>query len=424
MSNARTMNRRRFLRGTGLAVTLPLLESTFVRSAFAEPTPPRRLVAICTSLGLHPPSFFPESDGVDYKPSLYLRHIEEFRNDFTVFSGLSHPEQNGADGHSSEKTWLTSARHPGLGGFRNSISLDQLVAERVGFLTRYPSLTLGTNGTSQSYTRSGVMIPAESRPSRLFAKLFLQGSPAEIARQMRSIRDGHSILDTVLAESKRFERRLSLVDRDKLREYSQSVREMEQRLVLAEQWAQKPKPLVKVDQPDDIENESDLIGRMQLMLEMIPLALQTDSTRAITFLIQGRNDVPPVEGVSIDHHNLSHHGRDEEKIAQLQRIETAQMKAMSEFFKSMETVQEGNGTLLDSTVTLFGSNLGNGNSHDTRNLPILVAGGGFKHGRHVRLDSENNTPLCNLFVSLLQRTGIEVDGFGTSTSAGVASFAS
>ena len=417
------LHRRRFLQGLGVAVTLPILEATSPRIAFgAEPAAPCRLVAICTSLGLHSPAFFPTEAGKKYAATDYLKTIDKFRNDYTVFSGLSHPDQSGANGHSSETTWLTSARNPGLGGFRNTISVDQVIAEKIGFQTRFPSLALGTAGASQSYTRSGVMIPAESSPSRLFAKLFLNGSPKEIAEQMRNVRDGRSILDTVSAEAKRLGRRSSAGDREKLGEYFQSVRETEQRLVLAEEWAKQPKPTVDADQPEDNRNESDLIGRTRLMMGMIPLALQTDSTRAITLLIQGRNDVPPVPGVSIDHHNLSHHGKDEEKIAQLRRIETAQMLAFAELLAAMKSKKEGGASLLDSTMTVFGSNLGNANSHDTRNLPILLAGGKFRHGQHVRRNAEDNTPLSNLFVTLLQHVGVETDSFGTSSAEGVTGF--
>lgn len=417
------ISRRTFLGGTQVAIALPVLESLTRRVAFtAEPPPPKRLVAICTSLGLYSPAFFPAESGPNYKASEYLRLLEEFRNDFTVFSGLSHPDQSGSDGHACEQTWLTSARHPGLGGFRNTISIDQLVAEKIGFETRFPSLTLGTDNVSQSYTRSGVMIPAEDRPSRLFATLFIEGSAREVARQMQSIRDGRSILDTVSGEAKRLRTRVSSNDREKLEEYFDGVRETERRLVLAAKWAKKPKPKVQLEPPDDIENENDLIGRMRLMLRMIPLALQTDSTRAVTLLIQGRNDVPPVEGVSIDHHNLSHHGKDKLKIEQLRRIETAQMSALAEFLRDLKNKQEHGATLLDNTVTLFGSNLGNANSHDARNLPVLLAGGGFRHGRHIKVDAQNNTPLCNLFVAMLQKVGIETDRFGSSTTSGVAGF--
>jgi hypothetical protein len=158
---------------------------------------------------------------------------------------------------------------------------------------------------------------------------------------------------------------------------------------------------------------------MELLFDLVPLALQTDSTRLITILIQGTNSVPPVNGVSIDHHNLSHHGQDPEKIKQLELIEKAEFAALNKLLTGLKQKKEGNASLLDSTMVFFGSNLGNANAHDTRNLPVILAGGGFKHGQHLVLDEKNNTPMCNLFVQMLQRLGMETDTFGSSTKAGL-----
>lgn len=416
----KTMTRRTMLRGTGVAIALPFLEAMSSHSLYAAETKPQpRMVTVCASLGIHAPFLFPKTMGRDYEVTPYLEILKDFRNDFTLFSGLSHPDQAGADGHSSEQTWLTSARHPGLGGFRNSISLDQLVAEAIGFETRIPSLVLGTSHGSQSYTRSGVMIPAETRPSQLFARLFLDGKPEEVASQIRRLREGRSIMDVVSDQARRMERSVGKGDQQKLDEYFQSVREMEVRLARAEDWSKQPKPRVDAEIPQDIQDEKDLIGRMQLLMELIPLALQTDSTRVVTVLVQGRNDVPPVQGVSIDHHNLSHHGQDENKIRQLRLIEEAEFRAFSKLLDGLKQRTEGNRSLLDDTMVLFGSNLGNANSHDTRNLPVLLAGGGFRHGQHLKLDESNNTPLSNLFVQMLQRMGLEIDAFGTSSASGV-----
>lgn len=412
-----SLSRRAFLRGTGVSLALPFLDAMWPRraAAAAAATTPRRMVTVCASLGIYGPDFFPKEAGAGYASTPYLDLLKEHRADFTVFSGISHPEQAGANGHTSEMTWLTSARHPGLGGFRNTISLDQLVAEKTGFETRYPSLVLGTNSTSQSYTRGGVMIPADSRPSQIFAKLFLNGTPEEVRRQVQKLKEGRSIMDTVREEARRFGGRVGAADRDKLDEYFTSVREMEQRLAKAEEWALKPKPAVQAPTPKDITDNADSIGRMRLLFDLVPLALQTDSTRLITILVQGTNSVPPVAGVSIDHHNLSHHGQDPEKIQQLELIERAEFQALSSLLTGLKAKKEGAGSLLDSTMVLFGSNLGNANSHDTRNLPVLLAGGGFSHGRHIAGDTKENTPLCNLFVTMLQKMGLETDSFGSST---------
>lgn len=414
------LSRRAFLRGTGVSLALPFLDAMWSRRLLAASAPPpKRLVTVCASLGIYGPDFFPKDAGASYTPSPYLDVLKEHRKDFTVFSGVSHPEQAGANGHTSEMTWLTSARHPGLGGFRNTISIDQLVAEKIGFETRFPSLALGTSSVSQSYTRSGVMIPADTRPSQIFAKLFLNGTPDEIKRQMQKLREGRSIMDTVNEEAKRFGTRVGASDRDKLDEYFTSVREMEQRLAKAEDWAQKPKPQVDAQAPKDITDNADSIGKLALLFELVPLALQTDSTRLITILLQGTNSVPPVQGVSIDHHNLSHHGQDPEKIKQLELIERAEMNAVNKLLTALKQKQEGSTSLLDSTMVMFGSNLGNANSHDTRNLPLMLAGGGFKHGQHLAFDAKDNMPMCNLFVPMLQKMGVETDAFGSSTASGI-----
>jgi hypothetical protein len=421
---AAPISRRAFLRGTGVALALPFLDAMWPRRAgAAEALVPKRMVAVCTSLGIYGPALFPKETGRDYASTPYLDLIKDHRDAFTIFSGLSHPDQAGADGHSSEMTWLTAARHPGLGGFHNTISVDQFVAEKSGVETRYPSLTLGTNYTSQSHTRSGVMIPAEASPSKVFAKLFIEGQPWEVQQQMRKLQEGRSIMDAVSEEAKRFSSRIGAADRDRLDEYFTSVREMEQRLAKTEDWAQKPKPKIDAQPPEDIKNEADLIGRMQLLFELVPLALQTDSTRLVTILVQGRGDVPPIDGVSMDHHNLSHHGQDPEKIRQLELVETAQMGALNKLFTALKQKTEGNMPLFDNTMVLFGSNLGNANSHDWTNLPILLAGGGFRHGQHLAFDAKANTPLCNLFVQMLQKMNVEADRFGTSTAANVSGLA-
>lgn len=414
------LSRRAFLRGAGVSLALPFLDAMWPHRITGAPAAaPKRMVAVCTSLGIYGPALFPKQTGRDYESTPYLDLVKEHRNDVTVFSGLSHPDQSGADGHSSEMTWLTSARHPGLGGFRNSISLDQFVAEKIGFETRFPSLTLGTNNVSQSYTRSGVMIPAETRPSVMFAKLFIDGTKGEVWNQMKKLQEGRSIMDTVGDEAKRFGSRVGAADREKLDEYFTSVREMEQRLAKAEDWVQKPKPKIDATKPTDIAENNDIIGRLQLLFELVPLAFQTDSTRLITILVQGRGDVPPVPGVTIDHHNLSHHGQDPEKIRQLELVEMAEFGAFAKLLGALKQKTEGGAPLLDNTMVMLGSNLGNANSHDWTNLPILLAGGGFKHGQHLAFDAKHNVPLCNLFVQMLQKMGQETSAFGSSTATSV-----
>ena len=416
MSFVFKLGRRNFLRAAGVSIALPLLDR-FSRGDEELEQPPQRMVLICTTLGLYGPKFFPETEGNDYQAPAYLKVLEQHRRDFTVFSGLSHPEQNGSDGHASERTWLTAARHPGLAGFRNSISVDQFAAEQLGFVTRFPSLVLGTTHSSQSYTHSGVMIPAEASPSQIYADLFVAGTPDEIARQRQRLSEGRSVLDAVRREISKLSQTSTPADQARLEEYFESVRQMERRLLAQEEWLERPKPKVELSRPEDVREDNDLIGRMEALFQLIPLILQTDSTRVVTVTVQGRNDVPPVPGVSIDHHNLSHHGQEAEKIRQLELIEQAQMAALDRLLADLKAKTEGPRRLLDQTAVLFGSNLGNANSHDWHNLPIMVAGGGFDHGRHVAFPADNNMPLSNLFVKLLQTRGIEVESFGTSSGS-------
>jgi hypothetical protein len=416
------ISRRFFMRGSGVALALPFLDSMLPKrglgaDANVKGVVPRRMVCICTNYGLYGPALFPENTGRDYTLSPYLEILKEHRNDFTLFSGISHPNQAGACGHSSEMTWLTSAANPGLSGFRNTISVDQLVAEKTGFETRYPSLVLGTGSAginSISYTRSGVMIPAESKPSKVFAKLFLNGTPDEIKGQMQKLQEGRSIMDSVQGQAKTFGRRVGTADRAKLDEYYTSVREMELRFAKAEEWVKKTKPTVDAAQPKDITDERDLIGRLRLLLDLVPLAVQTDSTRLFTIMVQGLPSAPLVPGVSIDHHGLSHHGKEPGKVEQLRRIEEAQFAAVRDLIAALAKKEEAGRRLLDSTMVMFGSNLGNANSHEPTNLNIVLAGGGFKHAGHVAFDQKNNTPLSNLFVTMLQRMNIETDRFGSS----------
>ncbi len=411
--------RRTFLKGTGVALSLPVLQAVQTRRASAESDSddsPRRMVCICTNMGMMPEYFWPTQDGNEYRPSEYLRLIDEFRDDFTVFSGVSHPDVDG--GHHAEISYLTAAPHPAAGGFKNSISLDQYAAERIGFQTRFPflSLNVGTENSTLSWTASGVRIPAESKPSEVFKRMFIQGTAAEVDAQVQRLREGRSVLDTVAQRAKKLQRSLGSYDRDKIQQYFNSVRELEQRMVKAEEWEQLPKPIVDASPPEDVDDPAQLIRRTQLMLQMAQLALETDSTRIVTLSIdQNANPKVNLPGVSEGHHSLTHHGRRKDSVDQLRIIEGAQMKAFGEFLAGLKGTTESGNTLLDRTMVLYGSNLGNANSHDNRNMPIILAGGGFRHRQHLPFDTENNYPLPNLFLSMLQRLGIETDRFASST---------
>jgi hypothetical protein len=259
------------------------------------------------------------------------------------------------------------------------------------------------------------LVPSHFSPSRLFAKLFLDGRPHEVQAQIRQLRDGRSILDKLGGQARTMQSGLGPGDREKLDEYFTSVRELEQRMAVSEEWSKRPKPVVDVKQPQDIANPADVIGRMRLLFDLAHLALQTDSTRLITIMLPGTSHVPAIPGVSDGHHNLSHHGRDPKKLEQLAIVEQEKLKVLRDLLAKLKQTKEAGDNLLDRTMVFFSSNLGNASNHSCKNLPVILAGGGFRHGRHLAFDPANHPPLCNLYVSMLQQLGIEIDQFGSST---------
>jgi BMFP domain-containing protein YqiC len=428
VSTLPALSRRRFLRGTGILLSLPLLEAmtpAFARTVkrAADATPggkPRRMFGICNNLGLLPENFFPKAGGRDYTLSPYLEVLDGHRNDFTVFSGVSHPDVDG--GHPADNCFLTAAPHPGSGGFRNTISLDQYIGERIGHLTRFPSLTLGVNVQqwlrSLSWTGSGVLIPCEEKAADVFSRMFLQGTKSETEAQVRKLETGRSILDAVAGQAKDLQRTVGPRDRDRLDQYFTSVRELEQRMAMSREWERKPKPKVNALVPLDPASPKAYMEKVRLMYDMARLAFETESTRSISLLLDSVNSPAiDIEDVKITdgYHNLSHHGKSAQKLAQLKAIDLWHMKLLAELFSQLKAVREEGEPLLDRTMILYGSNLGNANTHVTTNMPMIFAGGGFKHGRHLAFDTVHNYPLPNLFVSMLQRMGLETDKFSSST---------
>lgn len=412
------LDRRTFLRTASLSVVLPGFTSLAPLSLSSGESHaiPRRMICICAPLGLHPDHFFPDQVGRDYALSPYLEVLRDFREQFTVVSGLAHAGMSSSFAHQASASFLTGAPGAGRPGFRNSISLDQFAADFIGSQTRFPSLSLSGEGAGGlSWTRTGALIAADNMPSRVFARLFLEGKATDVQEQIRRIEDGRSILDGVSNQAKSLRSGLAANDRDKLDEYLTSLRELEQRMVKDESWARKPKPKVNVEPPKDIPNASDLIGRTRLLFDLSHLAFQTDSTRLITIMLAGSSFAPPIQGVTLGHHDLSHHGKDPNKLEQLKIVEIETMKTVRDLIAKLEQSSEDGDSLLDRTTVFLGSNLGDGSSHSTKNLPVLIAGGGFKHGQHLAFDPDNPPPLCNLYVSMLQRLGIETDRFSSST---------
>ncbi len=401
-SHPSVLSRRTALRGAGVSMCLPLLDA--MKPAFASgPSSPststgkeaKRFVGVSLALGLHNPNLVPEAAGRNYQPSRYLADLDDLRNDLTVISGTSHPGVSG--GHSAEGSIFSACPNARGSASRNTISLDQLMAKHLGDETRFPSLVLNTKTqTSPSYTQNGSMIPAENSAMRLFTTLFVDDKPAERQRQAELIRRGRSIMDVVGEEAKRLQQRVGAGDRDKLDDWFTSVRELEQRMVANEAWTHRPKPQVDTPPPQSVPR--DTVGIAGTFLDIIRLAMLTDSTRFITLHVPG------------DYHGLSHHGMDADTIRQLTSVEHGMINEWARFLRALKS--DG---LLDETMVLMTSNLGNASSHDTKNMPVLFAGGGFRHGQHLAFDQQNNYPLPNLFVSALQRLGLEQDSFATST---------
>jgi hypothetical protein len=408
------MNRRQLLRAGSAILALPWLESL---ARGQEKAPPQRIINVCTSFGLYGPSFIPKTAGHDYEPSEYLQVLGDLRKQFTVFSGISHPEIGGD--HASEACFLTSAKHPTRPGFRNTVSLDVVAAQHVAGATRFPLMTLSTlDGSPLSYTPTGAGIPALSVPSQIYARMFLAGNQNDVEKELARLRRGQSMLDRMKQRLQDLSKTVSRHDQQQLTDYTEAVRDLEKQLVAEEKWINRPKPTVTEPAPSEgypspFSDRSNSIGRAKILLQLAKLAVQTDSTRVVSVFIRGMDDKPPIEGISEGHHGLSHHGQNPGKIQQLKIIETAKLNMLRDFLLSMRDTKEGAGSLLDSTQILFGSNLGDASGHGTTNLPILLAGGGYKHNQHIAGDVSNNTPLAKLFVNMLQKFGVEANKFGS-----------
>jgi hypothetical protein len=413
------ISRRKLLRGIGVGLSLPLLNVMAPPKAHAQAAAvPRRMFGICNNLGLLPAEFFPTDAGRAYTPSNYLKILQEYRKDFTVLSGVSHPNVDG--GHPADVSFLTAAPHPASGSFRNTISLDQYIAERLGKQTRFPSLTLAVNtgARSLSWTGNGVAIPPEQSAAAVFRQMFIQGSPTEVEAKVAELETGRSILDAIADQVRDLERSVGNGDRSRLDQYFTSVRDLEGRLQASKGWERKPKPVVKEPEPVDPANPAQYMAKVAAMYSLVRLAFETDSTRAVTLMLDSvSTPVVEIAGTTLSdgYHNLSHHGKSEAKLAQLRIIDTWHMRLLADLFKGLASVQENGETLLDRTMVLYGSNLGDANAHSTTNMPTIFAGGGFHHAGHLAFDRAQNYPLPNLFVSMLQRMGIEADRFASST---------
>ncbi|MCB1231294.1 MAG: DUF1552 domain-containing protein [Verrucomicrobiae bacterium] len=421
-----SLDRRRFvLKSIGATLALPGLHSLMAKEVGGVNTAlqmtkgagvgAKRFVAVGNLLGFQQKSFFPESTGKGYELTTLLQPLEANRKHMTVYRGLDHGLKGGH-----------FAVHSFLSGVLNSeaknrpdgnVTIDQFMAEEVGIETRFPSLTVGSEGGIHggcqiAWTKSGVRVPPITGPAELFEKLFVEDTKERQAARKQENQLQSSILDLVLDDANRLSKKVNREDKDKLDEYFTSVRDVEKRLELRKRWADLPKPEAPFEKPAD----SNFVEDLPLLYELVALALQSDSTRIATLEIGG-DFLPQNLGIDKSYHGLSHHGNDEDAIKNLLTLETYQIKHFGKFLTRLASIKDGDRTLLDSTAVLFGSGMGNANSHTNSDLPIILAGGGYQHGeyRKVAADGPGKVPLCNLYLEMAHRMGVEIDAFGSST---------
>jgi len=418
MLNKALLPRRTVLKGGAVSLALPLLDAmvplAFGREARAanEKLTPRRMVLVHRPLGTYHPHMVPATTGPKHETTRFLKPLEPYRGHYTVFSGMGHPGY--PNDHRTEAGIFTGAPELDIRDIHNTISLDQLATRKVRGTTRFPCLLLGSNAWGLSWTETGVQLPSEGTPAEVFRRLFVEGTPAEVRAEMRRLEEGASILDDVREEYASLGRRLGAADRDRLERFATSIREAEELLAQEKSWATRPKPKVdmKISEMEPKNNEN-WIAAQDRWFSLMHLALQTDSTRVIVFGTKehSKNNVP---GLEIHAHDASHHGQDPAKIEQLCCYEDREFATFARFVGLLQGAKEDSGTLLDATQVLFTSNLGDASAHSSENLPVLLAGGGYRHQGHVSYGKATDKPLCNLYVRMLQQMGAETDRFGSS----------
>ena len=407
-------NRRSVLQASGLSIALPGLESIEAsngnQSDASEDSPKaKRFVCIGTYLGFYQKAFFPKGSGRDYELSQLLKEIETHRDDFTVLSGFDHRAPNG---HAAWNNFL-------CGHSLNSYSLDQQIADYLGGSFRFPSLQLSAGKASQtmSHTRSGTALPMIQRPSVLYSKLF--ATEADRSRTEYLLRSGRSAIDSVMEDAKQLQRSISQSDQTKLNEYFESIREVERRMkVQLDQQDLVITTDYKLPAYDPVAPTLQLEAE-RLMYDLMALALESNSTPVLSLFIGGLGQVFTIEGETLQagYHALSHHGNDPEAIGDLIRVEREHMKCFDRFLDQMKNKTDSLGQpLLDSTIVLLGTGMGDASRHSNRNLPTLVAGGGFSHGSHLANEGDDSHPrlLGDLYITLMQQMGMPVATFSNS----------
>lgn len=446
------LSRRAVLRGLGAAVALPFLDAMrpTARAAQAKAFPTRIGVLFMPN-GVHPDKWTPEGTGSDFKFSPILESLERHRGDVNVLTQLGHANCRGGDGHYAKTAnWLTGTEIEKTTGknLRCGVSMDQTFAQQAGNQARFSSLELGTDpvmtgvdfnvnytmlyGSHIAWRTPTSPLPPEINPRFVFDRLFRENAEQRKASALES----KSVLDLVLADAKALRGRVGQDDQRRLDEYLESIRSVEQRIEadiarVASGENLDPAARDAVSQLDQrittaMAQQKDPGSRLRLdhtehsrlMMELMTLAFWSDSTRVSTFMfgwaVSGKS-FTFLDGVKHSHHESSHHENKQEKLEQYQKINTWHVEQFAHLLDRMKSIKEGEGTLLDNTLLLFGSSMRDGNAHSPKNLPLVLAGhgGGLQGGRH--LVSDNDTPMCNLFLSMLQLGGVKADRFGDST---------
>ena len=408
------VNRRLFLKGAGVSMALPMLEASIPANSIKGEIkkPVKRFVCLSNNYGVYQKAFFPEASdtGIEYTMPETLSSLERHRKEISLFQNLDH---GFTGGHAGVPVLLSGVRPILAHNFKEgNISLDQKLAEHYESATRFPSMTLSCRERNLlSFTRTGVQIPSVSM-QQAYRSMFVEDATLSKASKREKMTRQNSILDVVREQANDLQRKLGSRDRTKLEEYFDSVRTLEKKIQQQEPWLDRPKPKALVEEPKPGNGTEE---QLRAMIEIIALALKTDSTRAITCV---SGFVNGDFGLNGGYHGFSHHGEREELVSALKKIEGFQISMMSyliDLLKKEEDLING-GSLFDNTSILYGCGMATG-THSTSNLPLVLAGGGFKHGEHKVYPEEDGkrVPAANLLLSILQSCGLEIDQFGAST---------
>lgn len=406
--------RKHFLKSGSLCLGLPFLESFAEKTTKKIEPKAKRFVAIGSNLGWYRQAFYPETTGRNYKAPTVIKEIEAYRNDFTIFSGLDH---RSANGHNNWDNFL-------CGQTKGHYSLDQMIADEIGHQTKIPSLQLCSGGIpsiqKMCYTKRGIPLPMIDRPSVIYNKMFTNKN--DLDRTEYLIQSGKSSIDTVLSEAKLLSKKISTNDQRKLSEYLSSVREVEKRMQRQQKFL-KQGPVKKINYRlpgyDPIA-PSLMLESQQIMYDLMALALETDTTRVITLFLAGLGQVFTIDGYTLQagYHALSHHGNDPDMIRDLLKVEIEHMKCFKNFISQLKNKTDSDGQpLLDSTIILLGTGMGDSSVHSNSNLPTLIAGGGFKHGSHIAANPKipGAHILGDLYLTLLSQLGLQKNSFSNAT---------